>query len=419
MSTFSGGDVTSDGGVVLLREADRLLGLSKRLAKVLPDPRKRAYCDHSMRDLVRQRLFGLALGYEDGNDHETLRHDPALQTAVGKHVPLASPPTLCRMEGWSDRGAAIRMHRVLVDLFLDSFKEPPAELILDLDATDDPVHGNQEGRFFHGYYGGYCFLPLYVFCGDVPLVAYLRRSNKDGARHAAAVVRLVVGRIRARFPGVRIVVRGDSGFCRQRLLRWCERSGVDYLIGVARNKRLEAASEQALLEARRLSEASGKAERVFEDLSYAAESWDKERRVVLKAEHLPGGQNPRYVVTTLSGDARSLYETLYCARGEMENRIKEQQLGLFADRTSCTKWWSNQFRLLFSTFAYVLINTVRRVALAGTELGRAQATTIRLKLLKVGAVIVRNTRRVLFHLSSSYPSQDLFRLVAAKLMEAP
>lgn len=413
---FTGGSVTSDGGVMLLREADRLLGLMKSLSEVLTDPRSPSYRTHSLATLLGQRIFGLALGYEDGNDHGTLRGDPAFQAALGKAEPLGSPSTLCRMEQWCDRAAAVAIHGVLVEKFLDSFSTPPEELVLDLDATDVPVHGNQEGRFFHGYYDHHCFLPLYVFCGHEPLVAYLRPSNRDGAAHAAAVVKLLVGTIRARFPEVRIIIRADSGFCRQRLIRWCERAGVDYVIGLAKNKRLLLAAAPAMAEAKELSEATGEAARVFTTFSYGAESWDTERRIIGKAEHLPMGANPRFLVTSLPDDPKWLYEKLYCARGDMENRIKETQLQLFADRTSCHKWWGNQFRLLLSTCAYLLIHTIRKLGLSGTELERAEVGTIRLKLLKIGAVIIRNTRRVSFKLSTSYPFQDLFRLVASRLL---
>jgi hypothetical protein len=312
----------------------------------------------------------------------------------------------------------VAFHGVLLDQFVASFGAAPVELILDFDATDDRVHGHQEGRHFHGYYGDYCFLPLYVFCGEQLLVSYLRPSKIDAARHAWAILKLLVKRLRASWPGVKIILRGDSGFCRWRMLRWCEKAGVDYLVGLAKNKRLEALAAPLIDQAASAFAATGQKQRVFGWLDYAAGTWDKARRVIAKAEHTAKGKNPRYLVTSLPGDAQSLYEQTYCARGEMENRIKEHQLGLFADRTSCHAWWANQFRLLLSGAAYVLLETIRRVALAGTEMARAQVGSIRLKLLKIGVVVLRNTRRIRLLLSSAYPYQALFAHVAARLSSA-
>ena len=412
---FSGGEVTSDGGVMLLRQADRCTGLMEAVDRVIADPRDPKLITHSQLSLLRQRVYGLALGYEDLNDHERLRTDTALQTAVDRDSDLGSQATLCRLEQRSNRKAAVALHQVLVEQFIASFKTPPKELVLDFDATDDPVHGRQEGRFFHGYYDRYCFLPLYVFCGDQLLVAYLRRSNIDAAKHAWAILALLVKRLRQSWPQVRIVFRGDSGFCRWRMLRWCERHDVDYIVGLARNDRLLAKIANFSFMAKLNYRDFGEKVRTFTDFHYAAHTWDRERRVIAKIEHGPKGANPRFLLTNLEGDPQALYDTLYCARGDMENRIKEQQLGLFADRTSCHAWWPNQWRLLLSSLAYVLMETIRRLALQGTELARAQVTTLRLKLLKIGAVIVRNTRRVRILLSSAYPYQELFRLAAARL----
>ncbi|HEY1256702.1 MAG TPA: IS1380 family transposase [Terracidiphilus sp.] len=415
---FTGGDVSSDGGVMVLRQADRRIGLTRAVAEVFKDRRDPALITHSLSDLLRQRIYGLALGYEDLNDHDTLRHDLAWQTAVERGEPLASSPTLCRLEAQADRATAAAIHGVLVEQFIASFKKAPKELVLDFDATDDRVHGAQEGRFFHGYYGHYCFLPLYVFCGEQLLVAYLRSSNIDPARHAWAILKLLVTRLRKAWPGVRIIIRGDSGFCRWKMLRWCERHNVDYIIGLARNARLEAMSAQLMEVARARFEQSGQKQRYFEWLRYAAATWDKERWVIAKAEYTDQGENPRYVLTSLVGDPWALYDEVYCARGEMENRIKEQQLGLFADRTSSHYWWANQLRLLFSSCAYVLLETIRRIGLAGTELARAQASTIRLKLLKLGTVILRNTRRIRLLYSSAYPYQRLFAEALVRLSSA-
>jgi len=368
--------------------------------------------------MLKQRIFALACGYEDQNDHDHLRHDLALQAMVGKSVPLAHSTTLCRLENRSDRSWAWAFHEALFETFVARFERAPKELVLDFDATDDLVHGMQEGRFFHGYYRNYCFLPLYVFCGDFPLVAYLRPANVDGARHFGAILKLLVQALRARWPKVRITVRADSGFCRWRVLRWCDKHDVDYVIGLARNKRLERIAEPWLDVVEQLATESGHSERSYHEIEYAAGSWDRSRRVIVKAEYLPGRsskRNPRFVVTNRDEPPEELYRDIYCARGEMENRIKEQQLDLYADRTSAHRWWPNQLRLLLSTVAYALLNQIREVGLKGTKLARAYVGTIRLRLIKIGAVIVENTRRVRFLLSSSHPDQELFWLVARKL----
>jgi hypothetical protein len=417
-ASFTGGDVSSDGGVLLLRQADRRLGLTAALDAVLADPRHRHFIIHRQVDLLRQRVYGLALGYEDLNDHATLRRDPAWQTALERDEELASSPTLCRLENRVNRQAAFAFHRVLVEQFIASFREAPAELILDFDATDDRVHGNQQGRAFHGYYGDWCFLPLYVFCGEQLLVSYLRPSNIDAARHSWAILKLLAQRLRQAWPEVKILFRGDSGFCRWKMLRWCEKNSVGYLVGLAKNARLRARLQPQMEQAEAEHQRTNEKVRLFTDWEYAAGTWDVPRRVIAKAEHTDQGSNPRFVVTNLEGDAQVLYDEVYCARGEMENRIKEQQLGLFADRTSCHYWWANQFRLLLSSCAYVLVEAIRRLGLTGTELARAQVETIRLKLLKIGPVILRNTRRIRLLFSSAYPHQNLFRHVCQRLSSA-
>lgn len=414
-ANFAGGEVSSDGGVLLLRQADRRLGLVKALDAVLPDPRDPLLITHRQIDLLRQRIYGLALGYEDLNDHDTLRSDLAWQTALERTDKLASDSTLCRLEQRADRKAAVAFHQVLIEKFIASFREAPGELILDFDATDDRVHGRQEGRHFHGYYGDWCFLPLYVFCGEQLLVSYLRPSNIDASRHAWAILKLLVDRLRKQWPAVKIIVRADSGFCRWKMLHWCDWAGVHYIIGLAKNSRLEALSGSLMDQAKSAFAATAEKQRVFGWIDYAAATWDRERRVIAKAEYTQKGENPRYVVTSLEGDAGQLYDEVYCARGEMENRIKEQQLGLFSDRTSCRGWWSNQFRVLLSAAAYVLMETIRRVGLKGSEMARAQVGTIRLKLLKIGTVIVRNTRRVRLFFSSAYPHQKLFQAACEAL----
>ena len=413
-ANFQGGDVSSDGGVMLLREADRRLGLIKALDAVLPDPRDPLQVTHRQVDLLRQRIFGLALGYEDLNDHDQLRHDLAWQTALERDEVLASDSTLCRLEQRVDRPVAVAFHRVLIEQFISSFKEAPSKLVLDFDATDDRVHGRQEGAHFHGFYGDWCFLPLYVFCGEQLLVSYLRPA-KDGAKHAWAVLKLLSQQLRKAWPQVKIILRADSGFCRWKMLRWCERHGIDYIVGLARNTRLEALSQEMMSQAQDGFAKEGQKQRLFGWLDYAAGSWDKERRVIAKAEYSDRGKNPRFVVTSLEGGAQQLYDEVYCARGEMENRIKEQQLGLFSDRTSAHGWWANQFRVMLSASAYVLMETIRRVGLKGSELARAQVGTIRLKLLKIGTVIVRNTRRIRLFFSTAYPCQKLFVQTCAAL----
>lgn len=414
-ASFSGGDVSSDGGVMLLRQVDKKLGFLEALDKAMKDPRNPYLVKHEQKDLLTQRIFGLALGYEDLNDHDRLRKDLALQSAVERDEELASSSTLCRLEARSDRTTAVEMTKVFVEQFIASFKQAPCELILDFDATDDRVHGKQEGRFFHGYYGGFCFLPLYVFCGSQLLVSYLRPSNIDAARHSWAILSLLTKRLRQEWPGVKIIFRGDSGFCRWKMLRWCEKNAVDYVIGIARNTRLQPLLEPQLLQAKTEFESTGKKGRRFTWLSYKADSWDKSRCVIGKAEHTAQGSNPRFVITSLRGDAQEIYDRTYCQRGEMENRIKEQQLGLFADRTSCHGWWPNQFRLLLSSASYILVEAIRRLGLYGTELAQAQVTTIRLKLFKIGSVILRNTRRIQILMSSAFPYQQIFAQLFCRL----
>ena len=417
---FGGGDISSNGGALLLSAADRRLGLLSGLARRLVDARQAGKVEHKLLPLLRQRVYAVALGYEDVNDHDDLRDDLVLQTACGRAERLASASTLGRLDRAADRQWAWAAQVSMVETFIASFEVAPEELVLDFDATDDAVHGCQVGRFFHGYYDCYCFLPLYVFCGDHLLVSYLRPSNIDGAKHAWAILKLLVGRLRQAWPNVRIILRADSGFCRHRMLSWCERHGVGYIVGLAKNARLNDLAGPSLAEAKAAWEDSGEKQRRFADLRYGAKSWKKQRRVIARLEHGPprgakGGANPRYVVTNLEGDGQELYEQLYCARGEMENRIKECQLDLLADRTSCHKWWPNQFRLMIASLAYSLIEAIRRLALEGTEMARAQAGTIRLKLLKIGAVVIRNTRRVCLHLSTACPDKALFHLAAAKL----
>jgi len=413
---FSGGSITSDAGGIFLREADHQLNLLEPISKLFIDERDQSKIDHTILEMLRQRVYAMALGYEDLNDHDDLRHDIALQTCVNKDKELASSPTLCRFEKTANRDIAGDIHKQMVETFIASFTEHPKELILDFDATEDLVHGEQVGRFFHGYYGNYCFLPLYVFCGSKLLVSYLRTSDKDGARHAWAILSLLVKRFRQEWPNVRIIFRGDSGFCRHAMLNWCERKNVDYIVGIAGNKRIKGMLKPLMQVAKESFEETGEKQKLFTEFLYAAKSWTNEKKIIGKAEHTKDGANPRFIVTNIEGEPQDLYENLYCARGDMENRIKEKQLGLFADRTSCHDWWPNQLRLLLSSLAYILMEHIRSTALKGTILEKAQVNTIRLKLFKIGAVIIRNTRRIRFLLSSAYPLKKLFSNVVEKLV---
>jgi hypothetical protein len=417
---FNGGSLTSDAGALLLREVDKRIGLIDAVNRCIPDPRNEFFIVHQQKTMLSQRIFGISLGYEDLNDHQSLRDDPLLQIVTERGVtkddlPLASPPTLCRLENRIDRKSLADIAKVFVETFIASFTEPPEELVLDFDATDDPVHGNQEKRFFHGYYDNYCFLPLYVFCESQLLVAYLRPSDIDASMHSRAILKSLVKRIRQAWPDVRIIIRGDSGFCRWKLMRWCDRNNVGYIIGLARNSVLEKLSQQWTDISAKLFEQAGQKQRIFGQFMYAAQTWDRQRRVIVKAEHLVKGDNTRFIVTNLAGEPQELYDKLYCQRGDAENRIKEQQLGLFADRTSCHDFVANQFRVLLSAAAYILMDTLRRQGLADTELANAQVGTIRNKLLKIGARVICSVRRIVFHLASGYPFRNIFIRVLACL----
>jgi hypothetical protein len=421
VADFEGGRLTSDAGALLLQHVDQRLGLIDAINDCIPDPRDPRYIIHQQRAMLGQRIIGIAQGYEDLNDHQTMRQDAALQVAAGCNPqddqPLASPPTLCRLENRITRKTIVDLHRVMVDQFLVSYDQPPTEITLDFDATDDQIHGDQEGRFFHGYYQHYCFLPLYVFCGEQILCSYLRPSKIDGAKHSRAIVKLLVEYIRQHWPDVKITIRGDSGFCRWKLMRWCDNHDVGYVFGIAGNKRLARHIEPLMNEAEVRFLWTGEKQRLFDETEYAALSWDRPRRIVMKAERMIEGVNPRFIVTNLQGTPAELYDNIYVQRGEMENRIKEQQLMLFADRTSCHDFMANQFRLMLSSFAYVLTQGLRRVALAGTEMEKAQVSTIRTKLLKVAARVRVSVRRVVFQMASSFPHQDLYRVIHQALLK--
>ncbi len=437
-AAFDGGDTTSDAGALLLGATDRAIGLVERFAACFTDGRDAGLIEHTVETMVAQRVFGVALGYEDLVDHDQLRHDPVLATLVGKLrarrkgcAPLAGKSTLNRLEHAprapsrynriGHDGAAIE--RLLVDLFLEAHRRPPERIMLDLDATDDPMHGRQEGRFFHGYYDGYCYLPLYVFCGEHLLAAKLRRSNIDASAGALEEVVRIVGQIRTRWPRVKILLRADSGFARDELMTWCEGNRVGYVFGLACNQRLVGAIAEELALAEAESLASGRPARRFVDFAWRTlDSWSRERRVVAKAEHLPKGANPRFIVTSLAADeidARTLYEDVYCARGQVENRIKEQQLDLFADRTSAATMTANQLRLWFASFAYVLLDALRRIGLRHTQFATATCGSIRLKLLKIGAQVRISVRRIKVAMASACPYQDEFHMAFLYLKRVP
>ena len=437
---FDGGVISSDGGALLLREVDQRINLLPRLAACFEDGRDSQRIEHRVEELVSQRVYALALGYEDLNDHDELRRDPLLALLVGKSdvggqqrrrerdrgQPLAGKSTLNRLERTTDgedRYQKIRcdseaIDRLLVEVFVEAHPQEPAEVLLDVDATDSPLHGQQEGRFFHGYYGHYCYLPLYIFSGEHVLCARQRVSNQDAAAGSVAELERIVAQLRAVWPEVKVILRGDSGFCRDELLSWCEENQVDYVVGLARNERLRSLIEEALEEAASRQQQTGRPARVFTEFAYQTlESWSRERRVVGKAEQLVGKQNPRYVVTSLDGESwppQRLYEQLYCWRGEAENRIKEQ-LSLFADRMSTETLRANQLRLHLSSLAYVLLVGLRRLGLKGTKWARAQTETIRRGLLKIGALVKVSVRRVYLSLASGYPDEEAFAAVYRSL----
>jgi transposase InsO family protein len=440
VARFDGGTISSDAGGLLLRETERRIRLLKRLRGCFSDGRNPARIEHGLEQMLAQRIYGLALGYEDLNDHDQLREDPLLAVLVGKSdptgedrirprdrgKPLAGKSTLNRLEQGSatpDRYKKVNydaeaIDRLLVDLWLEAYACPPEEVILDLDTTDVALHGHQENRFFHGYYNHYCYLPLYIFSGEHLLCARLRPSNTDASAGSLAEIQRIVGQTRAAWPEVRIILRADSGFCREALMSWCEANQVDYVFSLARNERLRAEIESEMQEATALYAMTGKPARVFSEFFYQThKSWSRSRRVVAKAEQIEGKQNPRFVVTSLSPQrwaAAALYEQLYCARGDMENRIKEQ-FSLFSDRLSNATMRANQFRLYLSSLAYVLLQALRRLGLRGTELASAQVSTLRLKLLKIGAQIRVTVRRVWVAMATGYAHQLLFQIVYQQL----
>ena len=444
---FDGGEITSDAGGVLLREVEHRTRILGRLGECFTDRRDPDRVEHSVEALVKQRVYGLCLGYEDLNDHDELCRDRLLALLCERDdltgelrnrksdrgKPLAGKSTLHRLERTPSKGPQGRYRKIsedpaamdalLLDVFVEAHAEPPEEVILDVDATDDPLHGKQEGRFFHGYYKRYCFLPLYVFCGEHLLCARLRTSDRGAAHGVVPELARIVGRLREAWPQVRITVRGDSGFCNDEVMAWCEKEDVDYVLGLAKNDRLKKQIAPKMEVVRLLQKSLGKAVRRFQELRYRTrKTWTCERRVVAKVEHLPRGENPRFIVTSVGReecDGRTLYEEVYCARGDMENRIKEQQLGLFADRTSSKLLQANQLRLYFSSFAYLMVHALRRLGLVGTKLERAQSWTVRVKLLKIGAQVRITTRKVWLSFSESYPYAALLKTILTRLQAVP
>jgi hypothetical protein len=444
---FDGGDITSDAGGLLLRDVEQRTGIIRRFAACFRDYRDPRFIEFTVEELVAQRVYGIDLGYEDLNDHDQLRCDPAMAVVVGREdvkgenrrveqdrgKALAGKSTLNRLE--LTQAGPIRdpykkigrddaaIDRLMVDHFLESHDKPPLQIILDADATDDPLHGNQEGRFYHGYYGHYCYLPLYIFCGEFLLCARLRRSDIDGSAGTVEELQRIVSQIREKWPKVKIVLRADSGFCREEIMAWCEANGVDYVLGLAKNAVLIREIQREMEKAEKKFQKTGQAARYFKDFQYSTkESWSRKRRVIGKAEHLEKGSNPRFIVTSLPKrqmGAPYIYERTYCARGDMENRVKEQQLGLFADRTSTATMHANQLRLYFSSIAYMLMHALRRLSLRGTDLATAQCTTIRLKLLKIGAQVQVTVRRVWFRMAGGYPYADVFAHAYANLQKIP
>jgi Transposase DDE domain group 1 len=433
VARFDGGAISSDGGALLLRQTDKRLNLLPRLAECFLDGRQQKQVQHSALEMLSQRIYGLALGYEDINDHEQLRHDPVFSILAGRaelERPLAGKSTLNRLELGTDQADRYKkitfrpeaVDELLVKLFIESNQQAPEHIILDIDTTDLPLHGRQEGRFFHGYYDCYCYLPLYIFCGEQVLCARLREANHDAASGSRQEIERIVVQIRTAWPTVRIILRGDSGFCRNELMSWCESQRVDFVFGMARNQKLRRIIGAQMHEATQQWKQTGKPARVFTDFEYQTKrtkkgGWHRARRVAAKAEHIDGKENPRFVVTSLTSEqwpSKALYEDLYCARGDMENRIKEQ-FSLFADRVSAETMRANQMRLYLSTMAYILVSGLRRLGLKATALADAQVSTIRTKVLKVGAQIRVSVRKVWISMASSYPWQDLYQQVWTNL----
>lgn len=413
---FNGGAIGSDGGLLLLREVDKQLGLTKKISKVFNDHRHQSYVEHSVEHMLKQRIYAIAAGYEDVNDHDSLRNDLCFQTSVGREVSLASSATLSRFENSVDRKVLIEISKILVEHFIARHKTTPQELVLDFDPTDNRIYGHQEKRHYHGYYQNYCYFPLHVFCGEHLLVSLLRTSDIDGAKYAGAILRLLVKRFREVWPGVKIVFRGDSGFARKRILCWCEKNNVEYIVGIGGNSRLQKLAQETTKQVEDLYETTKEKQRTFAEFYYAAESWKIKRRIIVKAEYNDKGANTRFLITNKKDIPQVVYDNHYCPRGDMENNLKQLKLDLYSDRNSCHDFLANHFRLLLSSVAYILLIELRYVHLRGTTLAKAYCGTIQLKLFKIGVMILKNTRSIKFLLASHHPYQNDFIIAAQSLV---
>lgn len=413
---FSDKEITSDAGVLLLREINTATNLTQMASQLIPDTRDQLRITHSIDDMLKQRIFGLALGYEDLNDHAQLRHDPAIKLSAEKEADLASPSTLCRLENSIEHATNVKLQKLIVDQFIKSFKQPPKQLIFDADPTDDEVHGNQENKAYHSYYGHHCFLPLHIFCGKQLLISYLRPSNLDPAKHITGIMKLLVNYIRQYWPRVKIIFRADGGLCRDKMLRWFERNNVFYVVGYTRNSRLEKMTKGLMARAAFNYERYGVKQKLFDQFFYSAKAWKGgKRKVIVKAEYSEKGKNLRFILTNMRGLPEKLYK-FYCLRGEMENRIKEIKLDCYSGRTSCHDWEANQFRLTISSFAYILLESIRRIALHKTKLKNATCNTIRVALLKVGAVITRTKRKIHIAMSECFVNKFIFTAASHEIL---
>jgi hypothetical protein len=413
---FNGGSISSDAGLLLLREVDNQIKLISRVSKCICDNRHSSYIKHEVETLLRQRVYGIAAGYEDVNDQDSLRDDLCFQTCVGKERQLGSSSTISRFENSIDRETIVKLSKEMVESFIKNHKGVPEELVLDFDPTDNKIHGHQDKRHYHGYYKNYCYLPLHVFCGDQLIVSMLRPSDIDGAKYAGAILKLLVKRFRETWPGVNIVFRGDSGFARRHILHWCENNDVGYIVGMPANARLQSIAKYLTEQAETNFIATQEKQKLFGDFFYEAGTWNNKRRIVVKAEHNANGSNTRFVVTNLTEFPDTLYSKKYCLRGDMENKIKQLKLDLHSDRNSCKDFYANYFRVLLSSLAYVLLTELKTTHLKLTRLAKAYCGTIRLKLLKVGAVIIKNSRRITFFLSATHPHKDDFIVAAQSLV---
>lgn len=412
---FDGGDLTSDSGLYLLKMADEKMSLCKRLSKVFPDPRDQSRVTHSLESMLKQRVYGLASGYEDLNDHEVLRKDISFQTAVGCMSDLAGDSTLSNFEKWADRNFSWSAHKIFLSAFIESFDYVPTHLILDFDGSDSEIFGNQEHRYYHKYYGSYCYLPLYVYCGNHLLVAYLRPSYRHGSYQAAPILKLLVKALREKWPGVKISFRGDGGFQKPYLHDWCDRNNVGFIAGLGGNDRLDKLADRYIKRAEKYYESSEESSKIFGQFLYQAKTWKKKYKVIVKAEYNDLGPNTRYVVTNLNGCPEEIYKEKYCPRGDMENRIQETQRSLFADRVSAMSFDGNQFRMILSAAAYIIMNAIRQICFVNEGKKSLRCETIRNRFLKVAAVITKNTRRIVFHLPSNYPYKQEFNGIVASL----